>query len=77
MSILAMRHRFIGKDLVIMPVVQNSVVFKYLFERREAATQPMFSVHQAAMNLVFDKRHQDRDHNKPRKRLDGVLHHRQ
>ena len=32
MSILAMRHRFIVKDLLIMPVVKNSVVFKYLFE---------------------------------------------
>jgi len=52
------------------------VVFKDLFESREAATQDMFSVHQAAMNLMFYKRHQDRYHNKPRQRLDGVLHHR-
>jgi hypothetical protein len=28
------------------------------------------------MNLVFDKRHHDREHNKPRKRLEGVLQHR-
>ena len=41
------------KDLAVLPVMKNSVVFKHLVERQKVATQNIPSVHQAAVNLVL------------------------
>jgi len=55
MSIFTSRNGLVVKDLAVLPVMKNSVVFKYLVERQKAATQKILFVHQAAVNLVLYK----------------------
>jgi hypothetical protein len=54
-SILTSSNGLVVKDLAVVPVVKNRVVFKHPVERPKAATQTILLVHQAAMNLMFQK----------------------
>jgi hypothetical protein len=53
MSIFTSSKGLVIKDLAVLPVMKNSVVFKHLVERQKVATQNIPSVHQAAVNLVL------------------------
>jgi hypothetical protein len=52
-SIFTSSKGLVIKDLAVLPVMKNSVVFKHLVERQKVATQNIPSVHQAAVNLVL------------------------
>jgi hypothetical protein len=53
MSIFASSDGLVIKDLAVLPVMKNSVVFKHLVEGQKAATENILSVHQAAVDLVL------------------------
>jgi hypothetical protein len=53
MSIFTNRNGLVTKDLAVVPVMKDSVVFKHLVERQKVATQHIPPVHQAAVNLVL------------------------
>jgi hypothetical protein len=59
MAIFPSSDGLVAKDPAVVPVMKNSVVFKCLAERRKATTQHIPFVHQAPVNLVLYKRHQD------------------
>ncbi len=53
MPIFTNSNGLVSKDLAVLPVMKDSVVFKHLVERQKMATQNSPSVHQAAVNLVL------------------------
>ena len=70
------RHRVVVKKLEVLSVVQDGMAFEHFLPCRQVAKNkvPRLFVHQPAVHLVLDQRHQHGEHQKPAGNLKKQRH---